>query len=240
MVKTIMIRMNQKKLSNSALERIYDALEGEKVVIRRIFDRRFSASCDDLIIEGELDNFLKKIVTDDIDFVSVKFQVELGDLHSKLDDFCALSINQNNQYFYFGTTLINYEFVSTRLRIPSKEQILSLLFRSLLGSKFISLMPVKIKGLVSYSKSDNSLSFIYPSQRVETLKQWIYVFSSSEKVDFDTLVDIFKKTDPEMRKNLEDTLNWITGQLPEIVAKSTTIETIDILRSYQKSFKFVI
>ena len=42
--------MNQKKLSNSTLERIYDALEGEKVVIRRIFDRRFTASCDDLII----------------------------------------------------------------------------------------------------------------------------------------------------------------------------------------------
>ena len=151
-----------------------------------------------------------------------------------------MSINQNNQYFYFATTLINYEFVSTRLRIPSREQILSMLFRSLLGSKFISLMPVKIKGLVSYSKNDNSLSFIYPSQRVDTLKQWIYVISSSEKVDFDVLVDIFKKTDPEMRKNLEDTLNWITSQLPEIVAKSTTVETIDILRSYQKSFKFVI
>ncbi|MHA1303467.1 MAG: hypothetical protein ACTSQE_00445 [Candidatus Heimdallarchaeaceae archaeon] len=240
MVKTKMIRINQKSLSSSALENIYSAFEGEDITIKRVFDHRFSFSGDDLIIEGDLDNFYPKILEDSLNIVSLRFQLELGDYENLLENFSAMNLKHEHKHYFFATTLVDYNYISTRLRLSEKEKILALLFRSLLGSKFASLMPVKIKGVTVYNETNHSVCFVLPSQRIETLKQWLYTIPIKETMDFDALVDIFKQTDPEMRKKLEDTLDWISNQLPELVAKSTTVEDINILNAYRSSFKLVL
>jgi glutaredoxin-related protein len=104
-----------------------------------------------------------------------------------------------------------------------------------LGGQFIPLMPVKIKGIVVTYRNNNSVEFILPSQRIETLKSWLTVMSEKQRVDFDLLVDIFRETDPNMRKQMEDAMNWLNSQLPELVAKSTVIEGIDIVKAYQST-----
>ena len=233
MIQTTMIRISQKMLSIETLNDLYSALEEELLTIRRIFDPRFSFSGDDLIIEGEIDKVLEKLVQDLPRIISIRFRHK--DYSEVLKSKSALNIEHENTKIFFGSTLVDYDQLYERLRINDKTKILSLLFRTQLGGQFIPLMPVKIKGIVVTYSNNNSVEFILPSQRIETLKSWLSIISERQNVDFDSLVDIFRETDPSMRKQMEDAMNWLNSQLPELVAKSTDIENIDIVRAYQST-----
>jgi hypothetical protein len=233
MPEATMIRISQKSLNIESLNDLYSALEEEPVTIKRLFDPRFSRSGDDLVIEGDIDKILEKLTQDLPRIISIRFKT--NDLNTILESKSALNIEHGDTKIFFGTSLVDYEHLYSRLRINDKTKILSLLFRSQLGGKFLSLMPVKIKGVVVTNRTNNTVEFILPSQRIITLRSWLDVLKTNSDVDFDTLVDIFRKTDPNMRKEMEDSMNWINLQLPEIVAKSTVIENIDIVRAYQST-----
>ena len=228
-----MLRVSQKLLRIETLNELYSALEEELITIRRIFDPRFSFSGDDLIIEGEIDKVLDKLTQDLPRIISIRFHHK--DYGVALETKSALNIEHESTNIFFGTTLVDYNQLYERLRINDKNKILSLLFRTQLGGQFIPLMPVKIKGVVVTNSKSNSIEFILPSQRIETLKSWLAIISENQNVDFDSLVDIFRETDPSMRKQMEDAMNWLNSQLPELVAKSTVIENIDIVRAYQST-----
>ena len=228
-----MLRVSQKLLRIETLNELYSALEEELITIRRIFDPRFSFSGDDLIIEGEIDKVLNKLTQDLPRIISIRFRHK--DYGETLETKSALNIEHETTKIFFGTTLVDYNQLYERLRINDKNKILSLLFRTQLGGQFIPLMPVKIKGVVVTNSRNNSIEFILPSQRIETLKSWLSIISEKQNVDFDSLVDIFRETDPNMRKQMEDAINWLNSQLPELVAKSTVIENIDIVRAYQST-----
>ncbi|MCG3225495.1 MAG: hypothetical protein H7645_01140 [Candidatus Heimdallarchaeota archaeon] len=231
MIQTTMLRVSQKLLRIEILNELYSALEEELITIRRLFDPRFSFSGDDLVIEGEIDKVLEKLTQDLPRIISIRFRHQ--DYGTVLESKSALNIEHENTKIFFGATLVDYDQLYERLRINDKTKILSLLFRTQLGGQFMPLMPVKIKGIVVTYRNNNSIEFILPSQRIETLKSWLTVISEKQKVDFDLLVDVFRETDPNMRKQMEDAMNWLNSQLPELVAKSTVIENIDIVRAYQ-------
>lgn len=232
-----MIRISQKSLNIDSLNDLYSALEEELVTIKRLFDPRFSRSGDDLVIEGDIDKVLEKLTQDLPRIISVRFKT--NDLNTILESKSVLNIEHEDTKIFFGTTLVDYEHLYSRLRINDKTKILSLLFRSQLGGQFISLMPVKIKGVVVTNRINNSVEFILPSQRIVTLRNWLEALETNSNVNFDTLVDIFRKTDPSMRKKMEDAMNWINLQLPEIVAKSSVIENIDIVRAFQSTLNLM-
>ena len=237
MPEATMIRISQKSLNIESLNNLYSALEEESVTIKRLFDPRFSRSGDDLVIEGNIDKVLGKLTQDLPRIISIRFKT--NDLNSILEYKSALNIEHGDTKIFFGTALVDYEYLYSRLRINDKTKILSLLFRSQLGGKFLSLMPVKIKGVVVTNKINNTVEFILPSQRIITLRSWLELLEENSSVDFDNLVDIFRKTDPNMRKLMEEAMNWINLQLPEIVAKSTDIESIDIVRAYQSTLNLI-
>lgn len=232
-----MIRISQKSLNIESLNDLYSALEEEPVTIKRLFDPRFSRSGDDLVIEGEIDKVLEKLTQDLPRIISIRFKT--NDLNTILESKSVLNIKYGDTIIFFGTTLVDYEHLYSKLRINDKTKILSLLFRSQLGGQFISLMPVKIKGVVVTNRINNSVEFILPSQRIVTLRNWLEALETNSNVNFDTLVDIFRKTDPSMRKKMEDAMNWINLQLPEIVAKSSVIENIDIVRAFQSTLNLM-
>jgi len=235
-----MVRISQKSLNIDVLEELYSALEGQNITIKRIFDRRFSLSGDDLIIEGEIDELLDNLSIKFPKIVTIRFQVEESSKYEEILEKCsAIKFDHEHHQYYFGSTLVNYEFLYNRLRITEKEKILAVLFRSLLGSKFIPLMPVKIKGVVVLNKKNSSVSFVLPIQQIETLKAWLDSCFTHDCINFDTLVDIYRQTDPLMRKNLDDTIDWINGRLPEIVSKAANIDNIDIVRVYKKTLTLV-
>ena len=232
-----MISISQKSLNIESLNDLYSALEEEPVTIKRLFDPRFSRSGDDLVIEGEIDKVLEKLTQDLPRIISIRFKT--NDLNTILESKSVLNIKYGDTIIFFGTTLVDYEHLYSKLRINDKTKILSLLFRSQLGGQFISLMPVKIKGVVVTNRINNSVEFILPSQRIVTLRNWLEALETNSNVNFDTLVDIFRKTDPSMRKKMEDAMNWINLQLPEIVAKSSVIENIDIVRAFQSTLNLM-
>ncbi len=237
MPETVMIRISQKSLNIESLNDLYSALEEEEVTIKRIFDPRFSHSGDDLVIEGEIDKVLAKLSEDLPIVIGIKFRTT--DLNAKLESNSALNIEHGDTRIFFGTTLVNYDLLYNRLRITDKTKILSMFFRSQLGGQFLALMPVKIKGVVVANKIAKTVEFILPSQRIATLKAWLELLENEQSIDFDNLVDIFRKTDPTMRKKMEDAMNWVNQQLPEIVAKSSVIENIDIVRAYQNTLDLI-
>ena len=53
------------------------------------------------------------------------------------------------------------------------------------------------------------------------------------------LDDIFKKTDPIMRKNMSESMDWLNLILPEIVAKSASIENINIVKAYERTLSLI-
>lgn len=232
-----MIRISQKSLNIDSLNDLYSALEEEPVTIKRLFDPRFSRSGDDLVIEGDIDKVLEKLTQDLPRIISIRFKT--NDLNTILESKSVLNIEHGDTKIFFGTTLVDYEHLYSRLRINDKTKILSLLFRSQLGGQFISLMPVKIKGVVVTNRINNSVEFILPSQRIVTLRNWLEALETNSNVNFDILVDIFRITDPSMRKKMEDAMNWINLQLPEIVAKSSVIENIDIVRAFQSTLNLI-
>ncbi|TET80460.1 MAG: hypothetical protein E3J43_02140 [Candidatus Heimdallarchaeota archaeon] len=232
-----MIRISQKSLNIESLNDLYSALEKEPVTIKRLFDPRFSRSGDDLVIEGDIDKVLEKLTQDLPRIISIRFKT--NNLNTILESKSVLNIEHGDTKIFFGTTLVDYEHLYSKLRINDKTKILSLLFRSQLGGQFISLMPVKIKGVVVTNRINNSVEFILPSQRIVTLRNWLEVLETNSNVNFDTLVDIFRITDPSMRKKMEDAMNWINLQLPEIVAKSSVIENIDIVRAFQSTLNLM-
>jgi hypothetical protein len=216
---------------------LYSALEEELLTIKRIFDPRFSFSGDDLIIEGEIDKVLGKLTQDLPRIISIRFHhMDYGTL---LESKSALNIEHENTKIFFGATLVDYDQLYERFRINDKAKILSLLFRTQLGAQFIPLMPVKIKGIVVTYRNNNSVEFVLPSQRIETLKSWLTYIAEKQNIDFDALVDIFRETDPSMRKQMEDAMDWLNSQLPELVAKSTVIENIDIVKAYQSTLNLM-
>ncbi len=228
-----MIRISQKSLNIDNLNDLYSSLEEEDITIKRIFDTRFSHSGDDLIIEGEIDRILSKLSEDLPRIIGIRFKT--NDLYSELESKSALNIEHGDTRIFFGTTLINYDQLYNRLRISDKTKILSMFFRSQLGGQFRALMPVKIKGVVVANKVTKTVEFILPSQRIATLKAWLEQLENNQTIDFNNLVDIFRNTDPTMRKEMEDAMNWVNQHLPEIVAKSSVIENIDIVRAYQST-----
>jgi hypothetical protein len=230
---TTLIRISQKSLNIDILNDLYSSLEEETITIKRIFDPRFSHSGDDLVIEGEVDKVLAKLSQDLPRVIGVRFKT--NDLFTELETKSALNIEHGDTRIFFGSTLIDYELLYNRLRINDKSKILSMFFRSQLGGQFRALMPVKIKGVVVANKSNKTVEFILPSQRIATLKAWVKLLESNQKIDFDNLVDIFRDTDPTMRKKMEEAMNWVNQHLPEIVAKSSVIENIDIVRAYQST-----
>ncbi|MCE7740066.1 MAG: hypothetical protein KAU62_14905 [Candidatus Heimdallarchaeota archaeon] len=232
-----MIRISQKSLNIDSLNDLYSALEEEPVTIKRLFDSRFSRSGDDLVIEGDIDKVLEKLTQDLPRIISIRFKT--NDLNMILESKSVLNIEHGDTKIFFGTTLVDYEHLYSRLRINDKTKILSLLFRSQLGGQFIPLMPVKIKGVVVTNRINSSVEFILPSQRIVTLRNWLEALETNSNVNFDTLVDIFRITDPSMRKKMEDAMNWINLQLPEIVAKSSVIENIDIVRAFQSTLNLM-
>lgn len=232
-----MIRISQKSLNIESLNDLYSALEEEPVTIKRLFDPRFSRSGDDLVIEGDIDKVLEKLTQDLPRIISIRFKT--NNLNTVLESKSVLNIEHGDTKIFFGTTLVDYEHLYSKLRINDKTKILSLLFRSQLGGQFISLMPVKIKGVVVTNRINNSVEFILPSQRIVTLRNWLEALETNSNINFDTLVDIFRITDPSMRKKMEDAMNWINLQLPEIVAKSSVIENIDIVRAFQSTLNLM-
>ena len=237
MVKTTMIRISQKSLNIDILNEIYTALEEESITIKRIFDPRFSFSGDDLIIEGDIDKVLAKLSQDLPRVISVRFTID--DYPNMFETKSALSIQHENTQIFFGTSLVDYEHLCTRLRIDDKQKIFALLFRSQLGGQLISLMPVKIKGIVVKNKANRTIDFILPTQRIETLQTWLANLVVSQMMNFDSVVDIFRKTDPSMRKKMEDAMNWINNHLPDIVAKSALVDNVDIVRAYQHTLALI-
>ncbi|MHA1198530.1 MAG: hypothetical protein ACTSQF_04165 [Candidatus Heimdallarchaeaceae archaeon] len=233
MPETNMIRISQKSLNIENLNDLYSSLEEEAITIKRIFDPRFSHSGDDLVIEGDVDKVLAKLSEDLPRVIGIRFKT--NDLNSELESKSALNIEHGDTRIFFGTTLINYELLYNRLRISDKKKILSMFFRSQLGGQFRSLMPVKIKGVVVANKITKTVEFILPSQRIATLKAWLELLENNQTIDFDNLVDIFRNSDPTMRKEMENAMNWVNQHLPEIVAKSSVIENIDIVRAYQST-----
>ena len=232
-----MIRISQKSLNIESLNDLYSALEEEPVTIKRLFDPRFSRSGDDLVIEGDIDKVLDKLTQDLPRIISIRFKT--NNLNTVLESKSVLNIKHGDTKIFFGTTLVDYEHLYSKLRINDKTKILSLRFRSQLGGQFIALMPVKIKGVVVTNRINNSVEFILPSQRIVTLRNWLEALETNSNVNFDTLVDIFRITDPSMRKKMEDAMNWINLQLPEIVAKSSVIENIDIVRAFQSTLNLM-
>jgi hypothetical protein len=228
-----MLRVSQKLLRIEVLNELYSALEEELITIKRVFDPRFSFSGDDLVIEGNIDKVLDKLTQDLPRIISIRFHHK--DFGVALENKSALNIEHETTRIFFGATLVDYNQLYERLRINDRNKILSLLFRTQLGGQFIPLMPVKIKGVVVTNSRNNNIEFILPSQRIETLKAWLRIISEKQDIDFDSLVDIFRETDPNMRKQMEDAMNWLNSQLPELVAKSTVIENIDIARAYQST-----
>ncbi|MFW9851507.1 MAG: hypothetical protein ACFFDS_01035 [Candidatus Thorarchaeota archaeon] len=237
MIKTTMIRISQKSLNIETLDELYSALDKESIIIKRIFDPRYSFSGDDLIIEGEIDKVLEKLSQDLPSIISLRFHKE--DYGPSIKRRSALNIQHENTQIFFGSTMVDYDYICERIRINDKTKILALLFRSQLGGKFMSLMPVKVKGIVITNNLSKTIEFVMPTQRIETLKNWLEVIGSNNSINFDNLVDIYRKTDPIMRKNMEDTMNWINAQLPELVAKATILENIDIVRAYQNTLALI-
>ena len=233
MIKTTMIRISQKSLNIETLDELYSALEKESIIIKRIFDPRYSFSGDDLIIEGDIDKVLGKLSQDLPNIISLRFHKE--DYGPLIEKRSALNIQHENTRIFFGSTMVDYEYICERIRINDKTKILALLFRSQLGGKFTSLMPVKVKGIVITNSFNKTIEFVMPTQRIETLKNWLEIIGINNSMNFDNLVDIYRKTDPIMRKNMEDTMNWINSQLPDLVAKATILENIDIVRAYQNT-----
>ena len=233
MLRTTMMRISQKSLNIDTLDEFYSSLDDETITIKRIFDPRYSFSGDDLIIEGDIDKILTKLTHDLPKVISVRY--DFDEYEDLFDPMTALNIQHVDTKIYFGTTMVDYENLYDRLRINDKKKILALLFKTQLGSQFISLMPVKIKGVVVTNQSNGSVEFILPAQRMETLKVWLQKLIQVGAVNFDTLVDIYRETDPNMRRKMEETMSWVNNQLPEIVAKSTVVEDIDIVRAYQNT-----
>lgn len=239
MIKTTMIRISQKSLSANILSDFYSALEGESIAIKRIFDPRYSLSGDDLIIEGEIDNMLDKLSQDLPRIVSLRFQIELNDYYEIFLRKSAMNLEHKPTHLFFGSTLVDYKNLQSRLRITDSKQILALLFKSQLGSKLLPIMPVKIKGLLLTNSSNGTVDFVLPTQRIATLKEWLTKLKEKENIDFDILADIFKKTDPIMRKNMSESMDWLNLILPEIVAKSASIENINIVKAYEKTLSLI-
>jgi len=237
MIKTTMIRISQKSLNIETLDELYSALEKESIIIKRIFDPRYSFSGDDLIIEGDIDKVLGKLSQDLPNIISLRFHKE--DYGPLIEKRSALNIQHENTRIFFGSTMVDYEYICERIRINDKTKILALLFRSQLGGKFTSLMPVKVKGIVITNSFNKTIEFVMPTQRIETLKNWLEIIGINNSMNFDNLVDIYRKTDPIMRKNMEDTMNWINSQLPDLVAKATILENIDIVRAYQNTLALI-
>ena len=233
MLKTTMMRISQKSLNTDTLDEFYSSLDDESITIKRIFDPRYSFSGDDLIIEGDIDKVLTKLTHDLPKIISVRYNFD--EFEDPFDPITALHIQHGNTKIYFGTTMVDYENLYDRLRVNDKKKILALLFRTQLGSQFISIMPVKIKGVVVTNQTNGSIEFLLPAQRLETLKVWLQKLLQVRTVNFDALVDIYRETDPNMRRKMEETMTWINSQLPDIVAKSTVIEDIDIVRAYQNT-----
>jgi hypothetical protein len=233
MLRTTMMRISQKSLNIDTLDGFYSSLDDESITIKRIFDPRYSFSGDDLIIEGDIDKVLTKLTHDLPKVISVRYNFD--EFEDPFDPITALNIQHGDTKIYFGTSMVDYEHLYDRLRVNDKKKILALLFRTQLGSQFISLMPVKIKGVVVTNLSNGSIEFILPAQRLETLRAWLQKLMQVRTVNFDTLVDIYRETDPDMRRKMEETMIWVNGQLPDIVAKSTVVEDIDIVRAYQNT-----
>lgn len=237
MLKTTMIRVSQKSLNIETLDGLYSSLDDESITVKRIFDPRYSFSGDDLIIEGKIDTVLSKLTQDLPRVISVRYV--LDEFEEFLDNKSAASIQHGETKIFFGTTLVDYEKIQERLRVNDKKKILSLLFRTQLGAQFVSLMPVKIKGIVITNRANRSIEFLLPSQRMETLKSWLQKVKEVGKIDFDTLVDIYRETDPNMRRQMEDTMGWVTAQLPEIVAKSAVVEDINFVKAYENALSLM-
>ncbi|MBY9000943.1 MAG: hypothetical protein KGD64_08525 [Candidatus Heimdallarchaeota archaeon] len=228
-----MMRISQKSLNIDTLDGLYTSLDHESITMKRIFDPRYSFSGDDLIIEGDIDLVLSKLSQDLPKIISVRYNLE--EYGEVFEPRSALNIQHGDTKIFFGTTMVDYVNLYDRLRINDKKKILALLFRTQLGGQFVSLMPVKIKGVTITNRPNQSIEFILPAQRLETLKLWIERLLSEQVINFDNLVDIYRETDPNMRKKMEETMSWVSVNLPDIVAKSTMIEDIDIVRAYQNT-----
>ena len=233
MLRTTMMRISQKSLNIDTLDSLYSSLDDESITMKRIFDPRYSFSGDDLIIEGDIDMVPSKLSQDLPKIISVRYI--LDDYQELFEPRAALNIQHGETKIFFGTTMVDYDNLYERLRINDKKKILALLFRTQLGAQFMSLMPVKIKGVTIANGSNQSIEFILPAQRLDTLKMWLEKLLSDHTINFDTLVDIYRETNPNMRKKMEESMGWITANLPDIVAKSTMIEDIDIVRAYQST-----
>ena len=240
MTKLVMLRISQKTSTLEAINNFYKSLEGEKIILKRIFDPRITFSGDDLIVEGDLTNLAKKLIHIPPNFLGVKFQVqELEKIKEKLVKMSTIHMTTEHITTFFGVTLVHYSSILQRLRLPEKNRLLPLLLRSQLGAYFITLMPVKVKGLVLVNSLENSVEFVLPTQRIETLKEWLNVLQTEKTVDFDVLVNIYQNFDPQMRKNMETTMQWIDLNLPELVARYAEIEEIDVYRVYKNALSLI-
>ncbi len=236
MIKTTMIRVSQKALSIEELNELYSSFEENEIRIRRIFDPRFSLSGDDLIIEGDIENVLAKISRDLTNVISFRFETDIEALLVSLKNKSGKYIEESNQIYFYGTTLVDCAQLYEHFNITENEKIISLLLRTQLGSKMVSLMPVKAKGVVIVNKEFNFIEFILPTQRIQTLKNWIETIKKENIVDFDILVDIFRQSDPSMRKKFDEDFNWITKNSPNLATRIQSIEEqIDISKVYEKS-----
>ncbi len=239
MVSTRMIRISQKTFPIDQLKEVYSAIQKQYITIKRVFDPRYSISGDDIIIEGDIDKVLENLSHGLLNFEAVRFSLSEGTIQDKLEKKSAITILENNRHYFFGTAMVDYDQITQNLMITERDKILSLLFRSKLGSVFKPLMPVKVKGLVVVNNENNTVEFVLPTQRIETLKKWIYELMIKDSMTFKDLSNILEKTDLSMKREYEDSLNWIQTQLPELLQKSTTIENIDIISVYKKAMQLV-
>ena len=233
------VRISQKTLPVSAFDPLYSTLEGQKVILKRIFDPRFSVSGDDLIIEGELDNFVDKITRMALKMVAVRFTEVDESIEKLLEQMACFNLETEKLKVFFGTAMVSYEEIGERIRIKEKEKILALMFRTQLGAYFTALMPVKIKGIIIVNKEKKTIEFILPVQNVNTLKEWIKTLTRNQSVDFDTIVDIYRVTDPAQRKKMEQTIQWINTHLPELIAKAAIVEELDVTKIYAPTLRLL-
>jgi len=240
MIKLVMFRASQKTSRLDTINTFYSALKGEKVIIKRIFDPRISFSGDDLVVEGDLDSLSKKLALNPPKYLAVKFLVKDSKvIEQKLTSMSSLNMRTGHITSFFGVTLVDYSSVLQRLRLSEKDRLLPLLLKSQLGAYFITLMPVKVKGMVLVNHEDQTVEFILPTQRIDTLREWLNTLHFVEKIDFDILVNIYQNFDPQMRKNMETAMQWIDINLPDLVARYADIEEIDVYTVYKNSLSLI-